>query len=250
VSAIEAQQWVEWDVTSAVAGDGPVNLRLTATGDDGVTFHSREASNETLRPQLVVTVVNDAHVRPKGATEARFSLVPAYRECTGANRTHGPPLVHPSCSPPAQASGELTVGTADANGAGTNSVGSAAFKVLAGTASTPADEADVRLQISITDVRRRADLADYTGSLVARTTARVTDRADGTSTITDFLLPVAVPCAVTPAGIGSTCSINTTLDAINPGTIVEGARAVWELRSLELLDASGEVFARPGVFVP
>jgi glucose/arabinose dehydrogenase/PKD repeat protein len=250
VVGIEAQQWVEWDVTSAVMGDGAVNLRLTPTGDDGVTFHSREASNQTLRPQLVVTVVNDAHVRPKGATETKFSLVPAYRECNGANRTHGPPLVHPSCSPPAQASGELTMGTADANGATTNSVGSAAFKVLAGTASTAADEADVRLQISITDVRQRTGLTDYTGSLLARTTTRVTDRADGTSTIADISLPVNVPCVGTPAGVGATCAVNTTLDALNPGTIDEGARAVWELVSVELLDSGGEVFARPGVFIP
>jgi hypothetical protein len=250
VNAIEAQQWVEWDVTSAVTGDGPVNLRLTAAGDDGVTFHSREASNQTLRPQLVVSVINDAHVRPKGATETKFSLVPAYRECTGANRTHGPPLVHPSCNPPAQASGELTMGAADANGATTNSVGSAAFKVLAGTASTPADEADVRLQISITDVRQRTGLADYTGSLLARTTTRVTDRADGTSTLADISLPVDVPCVATPAGIGATCSVNTTLDALNPGTIDEGARAVWELVSVELLDSGGAIFARPGIFIP
>ena len=95
MNGIDAQQWVEWDVTSAVTGDGAINLRLTPTGDDGVTFHSREASNQTLRPQLVVTVLNDAYVRPKVATTTQFSLVPAYRQCTSANRTHGPPLAHP-----------------------------------------------------------------------------------------------------------------------------------------------------------
>ena len=59
-------------MTSLVTGDGPVNLRLAITGDDGVTFHSREASNQTLRPQLVVTLLNDAYVRPKGATPTRL----------------------------------------------------------------------------------------------------------------------------------------------------------------------------------
>jgi hypothetical protein len=108
----------------------------------------------------------------------------------------------------------------------------------------------VRLQISITDVRQRTGLADYTGSLLARTTTRVTDRAEGTSTIADISLPVGVPCVATPAGIGATCSVNTTLDALNPGTIDEGARAVWELVSVEVLDGGGEVFARPGIFVP
>ena len=259
VSGIEAQQWVEWDVTAAVTGDLPVNLRLTPTGDDGVTFHSREAANQTLRPQLVVTVVNDAYVRPRGAAAARFALVPSYRQCTNANRMHGPPLAHPSCNPPALESGQLTVGTSDANGASTGSIGSATFNVLTGAASTPADEADVRVQVSITDVRRRSDLADYTGSLLARTTTRVTDRADGTSTITDVSLPIAVPCAATPAGVGAACSVSTTLDALNPGTVDEGARAVWQLGAVALEDAGPDgnvatpdntVFARPGLFVP
>ncbi len=260
VNPIDTQQWVEWDVTQAVTADGPVDLRLTPTGDDGVTFHSREATNQTLRPQLVVTVVNPGNVRPKGADTTRLPLVPAYRECTSPSHTHGPPLGQPSCSPPAQASGELTLGSPDANGLPPGSVGSATFKVLTGTPSTPADEADVRLQVSITDVRRRAGLADYAGALQARTTVRVTDRDAGvTATVNDVVLPVEVPCATTPAAIGSTCSIDTTLDALYPGMIDEGARAIWELRSFELLDGGPDgntatpgntVFARPGVFAP
>jgi hypothetical protein len=259
VSGIEAQQWVEWDVTPAVTSDGAVNLRLTPTGDDGVTFHSRETANQTLRPQLVVTYVNDAYVRPRGAAAARFSLVPAFRACTSPNGMHGPPLAHPSCSPPVQASGELTIGTSDTNGAATNSVASASFTVMNGSAATPADEADVRLQISVTDVRRRADLADYTGTLLARTTTRITDRAAGNATVADVALPVVVPCVATPAGIGATCAVNTTLDALNPGTVDEGARAVWELGAVALEDAGPDgdvitpdntVLARPGLFVP
>jgi glucose/arabinose dehydrogenase len=259
VTGIAAQQWVEWDVTQAVTGDGAVNLRLTPTGDDGVTFHSREATNQTLRPQLVVTVLNDAYVRPRTAATTQLSLVPAHKQCVNPNRMHGPPLAHPSCNPPALVSDELTFGTSDANGAAANSAGSAAFKVLAGTGATPADEADVRLQVSITDVRRRSDLADYTGSLLARATTRITDRAGGTATISDVSLPVIVPCTATGSGIGATCSIDTTLDALTPGTIDEGARAVWELASVELLGpgpdgitatADDTVLARPGLFVP
>jgi len=250
VDVIDAQQWVEWDVTSLVTGDGPLNLRLAITGDDGITFHSREASNQTLRPELVVDVLNDAYARPKGATPTRFSLVPAYRQCASANRVHGPPLAHPSCNPPVQQSGELTIGSPDANGAASVSSGFAGFEVLGGSPSTPADEADVRLQVSITDVRRRADMADYTGNLQASTTMRVTDRVDGTSTVSDIALPVQVPCTATAGEMGSTCAVTTTLDAINPGTVDEGSRAVWQLSGFELLDASAEVFARPGVFVP
>ena len=250
VDVIDAQQWVEWDVTSLVTGDGPLNLRLAITGDDGITFHSREASNQTLRPELVVDVLNDAYARPKGATPTRFSLVPAYRQCAGANLLHGPPLAHPSCNPPVQRSGGLTIGSPDANGAASVSSGFAGFEVLGGSPSTPADDADVRVQVSITDVRRRADMADYTGNLQASTTVRVTDRVEGTSTVSDIALPVQVPCAATAGDVGSTCAVTTTLDAINPGTVDEGSRAVWQLSGFELLDASAEVFARPGVFVP
>ena len=250
VDQIDLQQWIEWDVTALVTGDGAVNMRLAPTGDDGVTFHSREASNQTLRPELIVTVVNDAYVRPKGATPVRLPLVPAYRPCTSANRLHGPPLAHPSCNPPAPASGELTVGTPDANGAPAASSGVALLEVLNGSPSTPADEADVRMTVSVTDVRRRSDLADYTGLLQARTTVQVTDRSDGTQTTTDVSLPVDVPCAPTATDAGATCAVTTTLDALTPGTVDEGARAAWQLGGLELRDSTGAVFARPGIYVP
>ena len=45
----------------------------------------------------------------------RVSLVPAYSECTLPNREHGPPLAHPSCNPPDQSSGQVTVGTPEEN---------------------------------------------------------------------------------------------------------------------------------------
>src|SRR4051812_41610687 len=64
-----------------------------------------------------------SHVRPKGATPSRLSLVPAYQECTAPNSTHGTPLSFPSCKPPRQVSDYVTVGTPDANGAGANSIG-------------------------------------------------------------------------------------------------------------------------------
>ena len=57
-----------------------------------------------------------SYPRPKGATPHRTPLVPAYQECTAPNRVHGPPLDDPSCAPPVQQSGTLTVGTPDANG--------------------------------------------------------------------------------------------------------------------------------------
>ena len=93
-----------------------------------------------------------------------MSLVPAYEECTSANRTHGPPLAFPSCNPQ-QESSSLTVGTPDANGQAAQSIGFARYTVQRGNPATPADEADVGIQVSITDVRRSSDLEDYTGEV-------------------------------------------------------------------------------------
>ena len=53
--AISTGTWVEFDVTSAVSGNGELNLALIATSSDGTDFSSREASSASLRPQLVVT---------------------------------------------------------------------------------------------------------------------------------------------------------------------------------------------------
>jgi len=56
VTSVASNTWVEWDVTAAVQGNGTVNLAVIATGTDGTVFYSRESSNTSLRPQLVVTV--------------------------------------------------------------------------------------------------------------------------------------------------------------------------------------------------
>ena len=70
-------------------------------------------------PNLEVHEISEptGYARPKGATPLRVPLVPAFQQCTAADRTHGPPLAFPSCASPAQTSGNLTVGTPDANGA-------------------------------------------------------------------------------------------------------------------------------------
>src|SRR5688572_9338293 len=97
---------------------------------------------------LVFTApVQATHPRPKGATPVRVSLVPAFNACTAPNRTHGPPLAFPSCSPPAQSSAYLTVGTPDANGAAANSAGFFRLDVHPGATdniSTGVEISDVR----------------------------------------------------------------------------------------------------------
>jgi subtilisin family serine protease len=205
------------------------------------------------------------YARPKGATPLRVPLVPAYTACAAPNRVHGPPLASGSCAPPVQRSTQLTVGTADANGQTTNSVGSLRMMVIPGDPATQADEADVDLSLSISDVRRKSDLADYGGELEARTTLRLTDRLSGaaqneSATLTDLAYEFVVPCAVTGAtGIGSTCALSTSAEAITPGIAVEGSRAIWQLSQVMVSDGGSDgigstdpngIFAVQGVFVP
>src|SRR6185295_9050590 len=80
----------------------------------------------------------------------RVSLVPAYEQCNSPNSTHGAPLGYPSCHPPVQTSGHLTLGTPDANGAAANSTGLISLRVKA------ASPEDVLIDSTITDVRCQA----------------------------------------------------------------------------------------------
>ena len=263
--AVATGSWVELDVTPLVTGPGQLNLLLHQAVSDGVNFHSRESVTTTRRPELAVTVSNEAYARPVGAAPLRSALVPAYDACTSGNRMHGPPLAHASCNPPSPASDNLTVGTQDANAKASNSVGSFRYAVLTGDPGTPADEADVGFEFRLSDVRVAGTLADYSGEVQPRTTMRITDRrslpgVNETGTVEDLVLPSTIPCAVTPdVNTGAVCNVTSTLDAITPGLVSEGARAIWALGPVEVMDggsdgdvetAPNQVFARQGIFIP
>jgi hypothetical protein len=134
---------------------------------------------------------------------------------------------------------------------------------IAGNASTPADEADVRFTASITDVRRRSDLGDYTGQLQLAPTLRITDRYNGpgeTGTVQDVPYSVTTPCSATPStSVGATCAVTTTADAIAAGTVKESRRSIWQLGQVKVYDGGPDglastqdntLFAVQGVFVP
>jgi predicted acyl esterase len=205
------------------------------------------------------------YVRPKGATPMHVALVPAFQPCDTPTTVHGPPLSHDSCAPPAPASGNITVGTPDANGHGANSVGSADFRVVHDDPLTPPSEADVRIGVSLTDVRRASDLADYTGELELRASLRITDRANGSDdeagTVIDTPLQATAACAATDdSERGAACSVFTTANTLAPGTVESGKRAIWELGTVEVYDGGADgiarttedndLFARQGLFVP
>jgi hypothetical protein len=179
---------------------------------------------------------------------------------------HGAPLAFNSCNAPVLRSDYLTFGTPDANGKGANSIGSVTLRVQPGNPATPANEADVLVNASLTDVRMQTDLSDYTGELQVNGTVRVTDDNNGgasgsdPATVSDFPLGVKMSCAATVStSVGGTCSVATTLNAVVPGMITESKRSIWELSDITVSDGGSDglvstspntVLARQGVFVP
>jgi hypothetical protein len=203
--------------------------------------------------------------RPKGATPFQVPLVIAYRDCTSGNRTHGAPLAFPSCTPPVPESDWLRVGTPDSNGLAPKSVGSVLLNTIIGNSSTPANEADVSLNLSVTDVRNKSDLSDYAGQLMVDLGLRITDKLNGAApvdpgTLQDLPFDFTGTCTPTAdTTLGSTCTVNTTANAVLPGAIIESKRTIWQIAAVTVYDGGSDgdvttapntVFERQGVFVP
>jgi hypothetical protein len=185
----------------------------------------------------------DRYPRPGGGSPYRVPLVPAFRVCGGSrqpNSAHISPLAFPSCAPPLLDSDQLTLGTV---GGGQ---GSARLVVIPGDRTTAADEADVQVSASMSDVRMRPSGSDYAGSLILTTALRITDRANGfgdvAATVSDAEFSVPFPCTTTPSigGFGSDCSLVTTADTLVPGVIKEGKRTIWSIRELRVRDAGAD----------
>jgi hypothetical protein len=211
-------------------------------------------------PNLQVTSISDGYPRPKGATPMRVTLVPAYRECVGGgNVVHGAPLAFGSCNPPVQSSDDLTVGTPDANGKAAASTGYVRLDVFSCPACALPFNADVRIDASLTDVRNKSDLSDFTGELKGRLDLRLTDRYNGGSaggsqglpaTMADTPFEFGLPCSGTGDDTGSSCRVTTSANALLPGSVRDGDRAIWQLGAIGLYDPSGALFEKQGVFVP
>ena len=91
--SISKENWVEYDVTRAVSGDGTFSFVLAADGNDAATFSSRQGSQP---PELVITLGNG----PTATIEA-------------ATATAVPVAATPTSDAPAQ--GGSTVFTAEAD---------------------------------------------------------------------------------------------------------------------------------------
>ena len=139
------------------------------------------------------------------------------------------------------------------------------LSAIAGNAGTSADEADVKVNVNLTDVRKHSDLADYTGQLQARLRPghhRHGQRAHARGPRHVVCRADALHVALRRHGlhdVGSTCSLTTTADAVAPGTVLEGRRSVWGLGVMRSSTGGptatrrptpNTTFARQGLFVP
>jgi hypothetical protein len=229
------------------------------------------------------------HPRPRGASPQRVPIVPDFEPCIAPNRTHGPPLAFSSCNPPVQDSTAVTIGTPDANGAAANSIGFVKFNVIVG-APGPPDDSDVAISSSISDVRcqggtaacgnaNTADGADYIGNLGESARIRIIDHFNAIgagggpdpATVMDSscvgggascssLLSVVEVCGNTASTAeGGLCTVNTSANAVLPGSVRDAKRAVVEVGQITVTDGGPDgavattpntIFGVQGVFIP
>jgi len=76
------------------------------------------------------------------------------------------------------------------------------------------------------------------------------------------ILPFTIGCTATSdATIGSSCALDTTLNALIPGIVPDGKRSNWQIGTIDIRDAGADgvvdpeqdpttAFATQGVFVP
>jgi hypothetical protein len=234
-------------------------------------------------------IATHTHPANLGAKKLTFTVVPAFKQCATPNTTHGTPLGAPSCSPPVAVSTNLTTGELVTNQfKGTSSFLIEVVCLPSGTppcAGQAGDQEDVKLVASATDIRCKAGISDatkcpnengtpagkrdndYTGQVQGTAQIRITDTFNGGpgftthATVTDLPFPVTGTCAGTPgdATRGSTCSVNTTADAVVPNVVKEQKKAVVEIGQIHVNDGGADgvvatapnlLFAVQGIYIP
>jgi hypothetical protein len=209
---------------------------------------------------------------PQSAPQVQVSLVPAFQQCaTGANPAngqHSPPLGTRACLPPKTGSNVAHFGP--------QATGSAELTAMPGDPVTAADEADVSIQASLTDITATAG-GDYNpnpagADLTLTARLRLTDLAScsgagcsgpyggNPATTADLDFPVAVDCASTQnPGVGASCAVTTSADAVMAGAVKESQNTSAQAFRLRLNDSGvngvrgdsdDRIFSTQGIYVP
>jgi hypothetical protein len=252
--------------------NGPFDASFQGASDDGrlvsiVTGERLTFDDTDIYPDVFAARIGypqPPYETPQSASSIQVSLVPAFKPCgTGGNPTnakHAPPLASSSCTPPKPSL--LAV-------VGTSSQGSAQMTVVPGDSDpTNGNQANVSLTAALSDIQATGG-GDYnpnpTGAdLTAVTRLRFTDLANGSggvaATATEYDFRVPIDCTSTPdPSVGSTCSANTTANALVPGLIQEAQQAVVQAFRVRIDDSGANgirgdsddrIFATQGVFVP
>ena len=76
----------------------------------------------------------------------------------------------------------------------------------------------------------------------------------------DIPFPVNAPCTATAStAVGSTCAVTTTANAVVPGAVKDGKRAIVEIGQLQIFDGGTDgvvattpntLFEVQGIFIP
>ena len=256
--------------TTAASGS-PEQVTVTGLPAGQTIYFAERATDDAGNTSLIAhadITLPIGYARPKSASPEMLRFVPAFKPCTSPNGSHGAPLTASSCNPPALTSDYLTVGTADSNGKTTSFTGMLALKVVGESPInfTNGDQADVEINASFTDVRRKSDLTDYTGELQLDLPLKITDLYNGPSldepaTVTATPFSVTVPCSATVGPEGGSCNVTTTADAVMGADVArEGQRAVWGLDQVQVFDGGADgvaattgdntLFAVQGTFAP
>jgi len=280
------------DHSPAWSPDG-TRIAFSSLRTGSVQIHSMNPDGSDVQQVTTASSLNsdwqpipvNSYARPKGATPLRASLVRAFAPCTAPYMTHGPPLAYGSCGtstgqPWHGISQNVTIGSPDYNGVSANFVGLVRMDAAAGNPATAADEADVNVTVSATDLRcfpmsampactpqNSAAGADYTGEMRGELSLRITDKNNSpdpggaaAGTVQDAVIGFAIPCAATSDTLqGALCSLTSSMDALVPGTVLEGRRSIWQLGQIQVFDggpdadadtANNSLFATQGIFVP
>ena len=210
-------------------------IRLHSEYVDGRPPGSTPAVNDVMGIMLPwFASPSTAYARPSSATPTRVPLVPAFKRCTSPNSTHVAPLSYAACNPPVEESNLVTTSLG-------RQFGFAKLRVLTGNTATPADEADLAVTVSISDVRKTSDGTDYSGKALLTSTLRLTDSQNtptDAATVQDNAFNVPLNCVTTLSDtLGGTCSVTTTADTLIPNLMKEGQRMVMALRDVVAKDA-------------